>query len=380
MAKLFTWFSFALLFTGLNAVCDFKVYRHDDQGSVAADAGYTLIPLGDLLAGGDAHQPFLDWAAVNNNQIQAIGNWATWKNCFYWNSCSCGITVSINPCASHSQAWTVGTVYNMCPWSGTNTLSAGINLLQSCVANGPSAETIALFSNCNYNDPCNGVVCSDTANPCTENVCVGGTCIIQNFNSGHSCADLDQCNGHEACDGNGACVAGNNVICDDNNICTDDSCDSGTGNCNFVSIEGRSCADSDICNGEEICDATGACIIGAPIECPFGERCDTNTGGCEIDGTCAFDIDGYSDVCGTDYQSQIDAVNARVDALHLTEEQESAPILSLDVLNKDLVIIGLLMLNVILFIWICCGGIKNKAQYKSVSVYSTDDEDKPINK
>jgi hypothetical protein len=53
------------------------------------------------------------------------------------------------------------------------------------------------------------------------------------------------------------------TACDDGNACTADSC--GGGACQHAPLEaGTSCADDDICNGDETCDGAGSCVQGAP--------------------------------------------------------------------------------------------------------------------
>ena len=58
---------------------------------------------------------------------------------------------------------------------------------------------------------------------------------------GTSCADGDLCNGDETCDGSGSCQAGTALVCDDGDPCTQDSCDAILG-CQVVSGPAPVCA------------------------------------------------------------------------------------------------------------------------------------------
>ncbi|MFZ5896860.1 MAG: RHS repeat-associated core domain-containing protein [Myxococcota bacterium] len=100
----------------------------------------------------------------------------------------------------------------------------------------------------------------DDGNPCTVDSC-DATAGVSHVpaSAGTACADADLCNGNEACDGNGQCTAGNAAVVDDGNPCTADSCDPLQGVQHTPVAAGTSCADANPCNGEEACNAGGQC-------------------------------------------------------------------------------------------------------------------------
>lgn len=54
------------------------------------------------------------------------------------------------------------------------------------------------------------------------------------------------------------------AMCNDGNGCTDDACVNTQ--CVFTpKAAGGSCSDDDVCNGDEVCDAAGQCMLGTPI-------------------------------------------------------------------------------------------------------------------
>lgn len=89
-----------------------------------------------------------------------------------------------------------------------------------------------------------------------------------------------------------ACVPAD---CDDLNPCTVDQCWDGT--CSHTAAAaGSSCADSDLCDGDETCNGAGVCAQGTAVVCPATDEChapgtcDPSTGICseptEIEGAC----------------------------------------------------------------------------------------------
>jgi hypothetical protein len=93
------------------------------------------------------------------------------------------------------------------------------------------------------------------------------------------------------------------VSCDDENGCTADTCDAASGCMNTMIAECQPCAaasdcdDSDACNGDETCSATGMCAPGTTPDCDDGDACTADscdaTAGCEhtaiTTGSCAPD-------------------------------------------------------------------------------------------
>lgn len=164
---------------------------------------------------------------------------------------------------------------------------------------------------CNGQEACNGAglcvtfvpgpVIND-GNPCTNDVCVPSTGVVNHprLPTGSSCSDGNVCNGAETCsstavcrilfpggapppvgtscsDGNacngaelcavgGICSPGTPITTDDANPCTTDSCTPATGVVNHTPLPtGTSCLDGDVCNGDELCDATGTCQPGTSL-------------------------------------------------------------------------------------------------------------------
>jgi hypothetical protein len=125
-----------------------------------------------------------------------------------------------------------GVVLNGAAWARTITIGAQNSVAGQGQLN---AQTPSVPPPCNDN------------NACTADACVGGgttAAICRNTptTAGSSCADGNVCNGDELCDGAGACQAGT------------------------VVDEGTSCADGDVCNGDETCNGRGTCLDGRPPE------------------------------------------------------------------------------------------------------------------
>jgi parallel beta-helix repeat protein len=151
--------------------------------------------------------------------------------------------------------------------------------------------------------------CND-GNPCTRDLCSGGLCSNPPQSAGYACGDptSTDCDRPDACDGAGSCrpnFAPSGTACaPDESACTLDRCD-GEGACrhpaappgtacgsqtstpcdrpdtcdgasrclpNFAQ-PGTSCSDGVYCNGEELCNGTGACVPGSS-PCQTGQVCD----------------------------------------------------------------------------------------------------------
>jgi hypothetical protein len=156
------------------------------------------------------------------------------------------------------------------------------------VAHDPVAEGTACADAdlCNGNETCDGSgVCVagtppvvDDGNPCTADSCDPATGVAHSpVSAGTSCADADLCNGEETCDGSGACVAGTPPVVDDGNPCTADRCDPTTGIVHSPVSAGTSCSDGNLCNGDETCDAAGTCAAGTPMTLDDGNPCTTDS-------------------------------------------------------------------------------------------------------
>jgi hypothetical protein len=146
----------------------------------------------------------------------------------------------------------------------------------ACTVNACSAEEICA--------PATPVDCNDQ-NACTADSCgpaVG--CTHANRALGSVCPDGDACNGTEMCDGAGVCQPGTPLSCDDANACTDDSCDPISGCVNVNAPEDTPCRDANACNGEETCNAAGACRPGTPLSCDDANPCTTDA--CDVATGC----------------------------------------------------------------------------------------------
>jgi hypothetical protein len=131
---------------------------------------------------------------------------------------------------------------------------------------------------CNGAETCRAGVCApgttlscDDGNACTDDSCNATTgCVRTNRPNGTVCAPATQCGGASTCQ-SGVCTAGPNGSCDDQNPCTADSCGPG-GTCLHAPLDGNSCADTNACNGAEICRA-GTCAAGTAVVCTASDQC-----------------------------------------------------------------------------------------------------------
>ncbi len=115
--------------------------------------------------------------------------------------------------------------------------------------------------------------CEDDGNPCTDTVCVNGSCGDVNntatCNDGFACTVNDQCSG-------GLC-SGSPRNCDDSINCTLDTCEEPTG-CVHTPDDGA-CDDGLFCNGEETCNPGSGCENGSD-PCQPNETCDEQDNVC----------------------------------------------------------------------------------------------------
>ena len=166
---------------------------------------------------------------------------------------------------------------------------------------------------CNGDELCDaGGVCQagtplnvDDGNPCTADACdpisgVSHTPVA----AGTSCADADLCNGDETCNASGVCQAGTPLVVDDGNPCTTDACDPVTGVSHTPVAAGTGCGDGDLCNGAEVCDAVGVCQAGTPLTCDDGNVCTSDAcnpaSGCDFVPTASGSSCADADACNGD--------------------------------------------------------------------------------
>ncbi len=71
-----------------------------------------------------------------------------------------------------------------------------------------------------------------------------------------------------------------NATVDDGNPCTMDWCDPSSGPVHMPLAAGTACADENVCNGAESCNAEGACAAGTPLVVDDGDVCTTDT--CDV--------------------------------------------------------------------------------------------------
>jgi hypothetical protein len=147
----------------------------------------------------------------------------------------------------------------------------------------PDGASCADGNICNGFETCQSGVCAagkalgcDDGNPCTSDLCdpVSG-CKHEPVADGTSCADPNVCDGEEVCKA-GRCVTGKPLVCDDHKPCTAHACSRLDGACSYTTMaDGASCDDNNLCNGREQCLA-GACTSGKPLACDRGNKCMAN--------------------------------------------------------------------------------------------------------
>ena len=171
------------------------------------------------------------------------------------------------------------------------------DLTGSCgtgVCSGTQTCTTGMWSNCStYNNECDVCALCSASGECTvfkssETVCSPstGVCDIAEYCTGissacppdthqpdgTSCADSDLCDGEETCK-EGNCVSGIALHCDDENICTDDSCNPQSG-CQYVN-NNSSCDDGNACTTGDTC-SNGICVGSSPMNCDDNNICTTD--------------------------------------------------------------------------------------------------------
>ncbi len=177
------------------------------------------------------------------------------------------------------------------------------------------------FDPCNGDETCDAGACvagtpldCDDQNPCTTNTCSSTDgCETAPVVDDTPCADADLCDGTETCQA-GVCTAGTPLTCNDSNPCTDDACDPATGCTAPNSADDTPCPDADVCNGDETCQG-GTCTAGTPLTCPNPDACHVATcdsvNGCEVsdapNGTACPD----GDLCNGDETCQGGHVHRR---------------------------------------------------------------------
>lgn len=109
--------------------------------------------------------------------------------------------------------------------------------------------------------------CADDE-PCTEEDCDAGRCVVTFLPAGRPCDNRTVCDGAERCDGTGHCVSGPAPQLDDGNACTEDHCDPVRG----VTHAPVSLDDSNACTDDR-CDPQSGEVSHTPIAVDDGDDC-----------------------------------------------------------------------------------------------------------
>ena len=113
---------------------------------------------------------------------------------------------------------------------------------------------------------------SDDALGCTRERCDEATDRIAHDPVDAACADGLFCNGSEVCDAVRGCLAGPSPVLADAQACTVDTCDEANDRVVHVADHAR-CADPLFCNGVEQCDVAQGCVAGAAPVVPDAVNC-----------------------------------------------------------------------------------------------------------
>ncbi|MCC6897656.1 MAG: carboxypeptidase regulatory-like domain-containing protein, partial [Polyangiaceae bacterium] len=190
--------------------------------------------------------------------------------CTQTDTCQAGTCTGTNPvsCAPLDQCHDAGTCN---PTTGACT-------------NPPKADGIACNdgSACTQTDACQAGTCTGT-NPvgcapldqCHDaGICnpTTGACTNPAKADGASCDDENPCTTGEACSA-GSCGGGSPTPVSDGNPCTADACSPTGGVTHTPVTAGTPCSDADLCNGDEICNASGTCQPGTPVATSDGNPC-----------------------------------------------------------------------------------------------------------
>ena len=175
--------------------------------------------------------------------------------------------------------------------------------ITGAVANVPSDSLCSDGNACNGNETCSAVLGCEAGGPPADPddgiACTIDSCDPETGDPIHQpndalCADANLCNGAETCDASLGCQAGTPIDVDDQVPCTNDTCDPQTGLVSHAPDDGL-CADGNLCNGTETCDASLGCQAGTPIDIDdrvpcTNDTCDPQTGlvsHAPNDGLCA---------------------------------------------------------------------------------------------
>lgn len=136
---------------------------------------------------------------------------------------------------------------------------------------------------------CSSDALCDDNNACTDDSCSAGACRNTPVQNGTSCGDSNLCNGNETCQA-GRCTSSGSPSCADGNACTTDSCQVSTG-CTFTPIAGcRSCQTVGDCDDGNPCTRDG-CLSKGSCSNTLIPGCSTcaNDGQCDDQNECTTD-------------------------------------------------------------------------------------------
>jgi len=211
---------------------------------------------------------------VCSNPIASNGTTCNDGNgCTQTDKCQAGACTGSNPVAC--------TASDQCHSAGICAPSTGV-CSNPAVANGTSCND---SNACTVSDKCQVGVCQpgapvliDDINPCTVDSCDPTTGVKHlTVAPGTSCADGNLCNGDETCSEAGTCSMGIPLVIDDGNPCTSDNCNAVTGVSHVPTPIGSSCSDGNVCNGGETCNGSGGCSLGVPPAVNDGNSCTTDS-------------------------------------------------------------------------------------------------------
>ncbi|MFQ5592102.1 MAG: hypothetical protein ACE5HE_13135, partial [Phycisphaerae bacterium] len=189
------------------------------------------------------------------------------------------------------------------------------------------APACSIDSDCDDGDPCTTDVCSggscsntpincDDGDACTTDSCSGGVC----FNDPVSCDDGDACT-TDTCDPGSGC-SNTPINCDDGDPCTSDSCSGGV----CVNDPLPTCCGDTFCDtGEDSCNCPADCGAppGSETNCTDGidEDCDGSTDcadpDCSSDPACSTPTgEGYILSLNPDFSTD-DRVYTRSDTIYM---------------------------------------------------------------
>jgi MYXO-CTERM domain-containing protein len=153
-------------------------------------------------------------------------------------------------------------------YAGVTPFAAAPGTDEALTRNALSADT----DNCQVDFANAGKTCtmdSQCGGVCAQ--CAGNVCGSKP--QGAACPNANPCDGDEICNGSGACVPSAAPPCDDSNACTADTCTPAMGCIHTSLAAGASCSDADVCNGTETCNAAGMCVASGALDCADNDPC-----------------------------------------------------------------------------------------------------------